>query len=277
MKLRERALNCRMSLEDPKELSRQVAKLIKNKIEPLCFKHYVLKSTKCSANPHTLDRSPCRERLPNLRTQRSGGRKSKENAAPFELLTNRKQNRRKALVHLDKTFDLEQYEELQSKVENHIMLKKMLLMEDEYAQAEECNKKDKATLCKKLWTSPLEKYIVMFKVTERPSEKVRLVDEASCEKILHQIKTVKSVKHIECMEENVRGMWNNDIRQSAPVCKSKSKRKALDPKELPSTILKANDLKLRKDIMNDIKREYQTQGSTKIRININHHKMIQPI
>lgn len=36
----------------------------------------------------------------------------------------------------------------------------------------------------------------MFEMTERPSEKVRLIDEASCEKILKQIKSVKSIKHI---------------------------------------------------------------------------------
>lgn len=83
-------------------------------------------------------------------------------------------------------------------------------MEDEYAQAEQCNKEEKNKMCNKIWTSPLQRFIGMFQMTQRPSDKVRIVDDASCQKILKQIKSVRDIKHIECMSENVKGMWNSD-------------------------------------------------------------------
>jgi hypothetical protein len=48
----------------------------------------------------------------------------------------------------------------------------------------------------KLRTSPMQKYLRIFERAERPSEKVRLLEESSCEKMLKQIKSAKSIKHI---------------------------------------------------------------------------------
>lgn len=39
--------------------------------------------------------------------------------------------------------------------------------------------------------------------------------------------------------------------------------------------MKKENKKLRDEIMSDIKKEYENQGSSKIRISINHKKMIQ--
>lgn len=63
--------------------------------------------------------------------------------------------RRKALIQIGLGFDFLDYKELQSKVENHIMLKKISMMENNLTNAEECSKKEKDQMCKKLWTSPL--------------------------------------------------------------------------------------------------------------------------
>lgn len=42
------------------------------------------------------------------------------------------------------------------------MLKKISLMQNDFTNAEECNKKQKDQVYKKLWTSPLEKYLDLF-------------------------------------------------------------------------------------------------------------------
>jgi len=49
--------------------------------------------------------------------------------------------RRKAVIQIGFGLDFLDYKELQSKVENHIMLKKISLMENNFTNAEECNKK----------------------------------------------------------------------------------------------------------------------------------------
>jgi hypothetical protein len=77
-----------------------------------------------------------------------------------------------------------------------VFVKKVLMMEGEYENAEERNKKEKNNICKRMWTSPLEKYIAMFEKVVKPSAKVRLIDEVSCEKILKQIKSFKTMRHI---------------------------------------------------------------------------------
>ena len=42
----------------------------------------------------------------------------------------------------------------------------------------------------------MQKYLKIFERAERPSEKVRRIDEVSCEKMLQQIKSAKSIKQI---------------------------------------------------------------------------------
>lgn len=69
-------------------------------------------------------------------------------------------------------------------------------MEDEYAYAEQCNKYDKERMCKKLRRSPLSKYLNIFQKSQLPSEKVKRIDEATCEQMIKQIKSAKTIKHI---------------------------------------------------------------------------------
>lgn len=77
------------------------------------------------------------------------------------------------------------------------------------------------------------------------------------------------------MEDNMKGLWNNENKIQT---KSKRNIKINDFREatnISSKENKINEKKLKKEIMTDIKKDYQAQGSSKIRISINHRKMIK--
>lgn len=77
------------------------------------------------------------------------------------------------------------------------------------------------------------------------------------------------------MEDNMKGLWNNENKLQT---KSKRNIKVNDFKEAPSISskeTKINEKKLKREIITDIKKDYLAQGASKIRISINHRKMIK--
>lgn len=74
------------------------------------------------------------------------------------------------------------------------------------------------------------------------------------------------------MEDNVQSLWNQDKKSQSEKQKLKQKQRA---GQLSMGRRNLENKKLKKEIMTEIRKQFQNQGSSKIRISINHKKMIQ--
>lgn len=86
---------------------------------------------------------------------------------------------------------------LQKKVEKHIAMKRIGLLENKYMIAqEEKHEKGNKLVNNVIWGSPMQRYLELFAKCEKPSEKVKRAEASSCDSILKQIQHVKTSKHI---------------------------------------------------------------------------------
>lgn len=81
------------------------------------------------------------------------------------------------------------------------------------------------------------------------------------------------------MEDNMKGLWNNENKLEPKAKRNKNfdEKNLKDMTCISSRQNRINEKKLRREIISDIKKDCQAQGSSKIRISINHRKMIQII
>lgn len=78
----------------------------------------------------------------------------------------------------------------------------------------------------------------------------------------------------------MKGLWNNDNKVFVRQKRNRNFEEDRNLKEMTSISTRQkriNEKKLRREIIGDIKKDCQSQGSSKIRISINHRKMIRII